>query len=208
MGPTRTTTSFWRRELPAKDNDIALLRPEALGKGKRFETDADANTESARSEQLLRCSACAPLQQEYLCECRAGYYCCEKVYCPRCARHFRRWFIGETLGIANRCSEPNHVTTALLEKSGNIYDLDPGKFRTLIRRRLKQAGIKGVPVIGGFEIAYRAQDQSWVLHINLLTFGVTRSALGKFEDMFKSTDFEPPTLTVSLEDPPEQRSLS
>jgi hypothetical protein len=78
---------------------------------------------------------------------------------PRCARHFRRWFIGETLGIVNRCSEPNHVTTALLEKSGNIYDLDPGKFRTLIRRRLKQAGMKGVPVIGGFEIAYRAQDQ-------------------------------------------------
>jgi hypothetical protein len=199
-------TSFWRREPPARNNDIMLLRPEMLEKGKRFETHADADAESVRSERLLRSSARASLQQEYLRECRAGYYYCEQIYCPRCARHFRRWFVGETLGSVGRCLGPNHVTTVLLAKSSNICDLHSGTFRTLIRRRLKQAGLKGVPAIGGFEMAYRAQDRSWVLHINLLTLGATRSALNKFEDMFKSSDLERSTQTVPLEDLPEQIS--
>jgi hypothetical protein len=192
-GMTRTTEPFWRQSQPPTNNDIVVLRPQTLEKGKRFETAADADAESKRSEKLLRTSGCVSLPQQYLCECRAGYYHCEKTYCPICARSFRRWFIGETLGIVDQCLGPNQVTTILLAKSEDINDLDPGTFRASARRRLHQAGLKAVPVIGGFEMVYRAQDKCWILHINLSTLGGTKLALSKFEESFESADFVRPT---------------
>ena len=207
MNTMCTTEPFWRRGQPPKIYDIAVLRPSNLEKGERFETIADAAAESLRSEQVLKRARRTSLPQQYLCECRAGYYHCEKLYCPVCGRAFRRWVIGETLNIVvGQCFGPNRVTTILLAKSKDIRDLDPSSFRALIRKRLNQAGLKAVPVIGGFEMAYRAQDKSWVLHINLLTLGATKLALSRLEDSFGSSQFLRPTQTVSLNDLPEQLS--
>jgi hypothetical protein len=98
------------------------------------------------------------------------------------------------------------VMTLLLARSGNIQELDSVSYRRVIRRRLSQAGLHDVPVIGGFEMVYRSQDKSWVLHINLLFLGGTTSALSKFEDLFATNEFVRPTQTVLLKDPPEQLS--
>jgi hypothetical protein len=43
---THTTEPFWRRSQPLTKNDVAVLRPETLEKGKRFETHADVDAES------------------------------------------------------------------------------------------------------------------------------------------------------------------
>jgi hypothetical protein len=201
-----TTEPFWRRSPPPRDYDIALLRQPSLEKGQRFETMADVGAECLRSERLLRSSGYASLPQQYLSECRAGYYHCERTYCALCARSFRRWFVGQTLGIVDQCLGPNQVTTILLAKSKDINDLDPGNFRASARRRLHQAGLKGGPVIGGFEMVYRAHDKCWILHMNLLTLGSTKLALNKFEESFESAEFVRPTQTVPLVDLPEQLS--
>jgi hypothetical protein len=205
MNSTRNATRFWwRRKLP-KNRDITLLRPPSLGKSERFETEADAKAESLRSERVFK-SKRASLPQIYLSECRAGYYSCDQTYCPSCARDFRRWFISEALRLVDLCPGRSRVITLLLARSGDIQDLRPADYLRLIRRRLDQAGLHNVPVIGGFEIVYRAQDRCWVLHINLLFLGGTTSALSKFEDSFASTQFVRPTQTVQLKDLPEQLS--
>jgi hypothetical protein len=139
-------------------------------------------------------------------ECRAGDYVCEQTFCPSCARDFRRWFIGDALRAVDLCPETSRVTTVLLARSGDIQDLEPANYLRLIRRRLNQAGLYDVQVIGGFEMVYRAQDKSWVLHINLLFLGGKRLALSKFEHSFASTQFVRPTQTVLLKDLPEQLS--
>jgi hypothetical protein len=73
----RRQPPFWRRQTPSREYDIELLRPAGLGRGKRFETFG--------SKELA----------DFLAECRAGDYECNKPFCPICARVFRRWFIDD-----------------------------------------------------------------------------------------------------------------
>jgi hypothetical protein len=206
MNTTRTAKPFWRRRIPPKKRDITLLRPLSLDKGKRFETEEDANAESLRSEGLLKSTNRASLPKQYLCECRAGHYHCEKTYCPICARDFRRWFIGESLRIVDQCRRTGRVMTFLLAKSRNIEDLDPNEHRHLLRKRLDRAGLASAYCIGGFEIIYRARDKHWVLHLNLLVLGGVKSALNMFEASFSSSKLFRPCQSVPLKNPAEQIS--
>ena len=76
--------------------DIALLRPDNLPRRHRFETMADAqarqDTELDRFEQIAgavpRCWPACLLQRRIP---------CAEVYCPICARLFRRWHTGQAL---------------------------------------------------------------------------------------------------------------
>jgi hypothetical protein len=206
MNKASQAERHWRTRKPPRSCDMTFLKPPSLGKSKRFETISDAIAESLRSEGVLKTTNRAILSQLYLHECRARYYHCEQIYCPLCSRAFRRWFIGEILRAANLCPNAGPVMTVLLAKSQNVRDLDPADYRPLIRRRLDQAGLSRIPVIGGFENVYRAQDKSWVLHINLLFLGGTKLAFNKFEGLFASTPFGRPTKAVPLRDLPEQLS--
>src|SRR5712664_3200070 len=100
MAKSRRQPPFWRRGTQRREYDIELLRPTGQAKGERFETVADAKAESERSKKLLRSfSGGSKEVAEFLQECRAGDYECNKPFCPICARQFRRWFIGELLRV-------------------------------------------------------------------------------------------------------------
>jgi hypothetical protein len=206
MNATHTATPFWRRRRPPRNRDVTLLSPPFLDKSKRFETVADAIAESMRSEDVLKITNRAVLPQQYLCECRAGDYRCERTYCPICARDFRRWFTGETLRVVELYPKRSRVMTLLLAKSRNIHDLDPASYRHVLRTWLNKAGLHSVSVIGGFEIVYRAQDKSWVLHINLLFLGGTKLAISQFGDSFAFSEFLRPTQMVPVNESAKQLS--
>ena len=61
-------------------------------------------------------------------------------------------------------------------------------------------------VIGGFEVSYKAKAQKWILHINLVIMGGSAKAIAKFESSFDESELDRPTMTVELEDLPEQLS--
>src|SRR4051794_6146727 len=206
MIATRTAKPFWLRRTPPRKRDISLLKPPTLHKSKRFETEADANAESVRSEATLKSTGRASLAQQYLCECRAGDYDCEKVYCPVCGREFRRWFIAEVFGILRQHSNNAHVVTVLLARSSNIDDLNPLEHRDSIRKKLDRTGLGAAYCIGGFEMIYRARDKCWVLHINLLIFGRTNSDVPRLEATFATTEFKRPYQCVRLRDVAKQIS--
>jgi hypothetical protein len=206
MKTTRAEKPFWRRRIPRKKRDITLLRPPSFNKSKRFETLADSNAESLRSEAILKSADRASLPQQYLCECRAGDYHCEKSYCPRCGREFRRWFIGEVLRLVDQCHRNAQIVTVLLARSRNIEDLKPTERRHLLRQRMDRAGLANAQCVGGFEMIYRARERYWVLHINLLIFGGTKMGLGRFAATFSSPEFVRPTQSVPLNDLPKQIS--
>lgn len=204
MVSNRKKPPFWQRKSPRRRHDIAVLRPESLPRGRRFETIADARRESERSQELLG----SGVKAEFLAECRAGYYQCNNPYCPICARTFRRWFTGEMLRVAKTESRTAHICTILLEAAGrsHINDLDPGPYRHMLRKRLERAGFNRTIVIGGFEIFYRARAQQWILHINLVVIGASESAIADFEGSFDESDLSRPTMTAALRDLPEQLS--
>jgi hypothetical protein len=198
---------FWRRRKPPAKYDIALLRPATLIPGERFETLKDARKESARSQALLRSSADgSDALADALAECLDGHYHCDQPFCPICARDFRRWLTGRLLRIT-RGPTPVHIYTVLLEEadSDNISELDPARYRHSLRKRLKRAGLD-VPVVGGFEVVYKARRKVWVLHINLMILGGTEKAHDNFETSFEASDLDRPVVSVKLSDPAEQLS--
>jgi hypothetical protein len=198
---------FWRRRKPPAEYDIALLRPATLHKGERFETLHDARRESVRSEALLKSTQHGSrASAETMSDCRDGHYQCDQPFCPICARDFRRWLIGQLLKITH-CSTPVRIYTVLLREadSDNISDLDPESYRHLLRKRLQRAGLD-VPVIGGFEVVYKARRKVWVLHVNLVMIGGDKKTHKNFKRSFDSSDIDRPVDSATLNDPAKQLS--
>lgn len=207
MASRQPKPPFWRRRSPPAKYDIGLLRPETLAKGERFETAQDARTESVRSETLLRSAQHGSnALAETLRECRDGHYQCDQPFCPICARHYRRWLIGQLLKITSGPA-PVHIYTILLQQadSESITELDPAPYRPLLRKRLQRAGLD-VPVIGGFEMVYKAKPKVWVLHINLVIIGGDKKAHRRFKKSFDGSDLDRPVVSAKLTDPVQQLS--
>lgn len=199
--------SYWRRG-PFLRFDIGRLLPGTLPRGKRFETVADANDESIRSEQVLLNRKSQNRFATYLIECRGECYHCEKTYCPRCARAFRRYLVGELLRLNDEFGGSVKISTVLLETvlKGKLNTLDIASYDQMLRKRLLRSGLSSVPIIGGIEIMYRADKKVWILHLNLAFFGGEPAAIAAFEETFSRAEFYRPVHTVDLKNPAQQFS--
>lgn len=199
---------FWRRRDPAAKYDVAALRPPPLQKGKRFETVEDSNEESARRQRSLVAHRTRNKFSTYLCDCLDGHYDCEKSYCPRCAREFRRYLTSELLRLKGKFRNSIKISTVLLQAApkGELATLEIQRYRHALRKRLVRAGLANTPVIGGFEVFYRAKERAWVLHVNLAFFSAEPAALLAFESGFSGSDLYRPVTTFELNDPAEQLS--
>ena len=208
MTQDRKQAPFWRRDDPSKKFDISQLRPSSLPLGQRFETTDDVLRESERSEQLLRQSKSGHLFAQFLQDCRAGHFHCEKPYCPICARDYRRWLVGQLLHITKERHQSCTFCTILLRAGAHdkIDDLVIKPYDGLLRKRLARAGLNAIPAIGGYEMIYRARDKEWILHINLLLIGGGKKAISKFLKTFGESDIERPVLATELKDVAEQLS--
>jgi hypothetical protein len=208
MAKSRRKPSYWRRTIPAAKFDVVKLRPKSLPRGKRFETRRDARKESVRSEALLSEQRRTGPYGTYVQECRQRDYHCEKTYCPGCARIFRRYIIGELLRLNAESKVKTWVLVVLLEAAprGKLQDLQIERYRQSLRKRLDRAGLGGVPVVGGFEMIYRARSKEWVLHINLVIFGGDDKAIAKFEGGFRDGGVYRPVERTRVKDPAEQLS--
>jgi hypothetical protein len=205
---SRRMRPYWRRIEPSAAFDIRKLRPHDLRRGKRFETVADVSFESIRSEKLLRRIHGGKPYSVTLQDCREGHYNCEQTYCPKCARIFRRYIIGELLRLQSASKTKTLVLVVLLEVAprGKLRDVQIGRYRHSLRKRLVRAGLNHVPILGGFEVAYRARSKEWVLHINLVVFGGCEKAIARFADGFADEIFYRQVERVIVKDAPEQLS--
>ncbi|WP_338691749.1 hypothetical protein V5279_36095 [Bradyrhizobium sp. 26S5] len=208
MTNPRRNVPFWRRLNPAAEFDIVGLLPSSLQKAERFETEADVDIESIRSERVLVGQRPRTEFAVYLSECREGHYSCERTYCPRCARAFRRHLIGELLRLSSKFNGGIKISTVLLATvtKGELGTLEIARHGHALRKRFVRAGLGDAAVIGGFEVSYRAREKIWVLHINLAIFGGDPDALAAFEAACSDTGLYRPVETVELMDAAEQLS--
>jgi hypothetical protein len=91
---------------------------------------------------------------------------------------------------------------------GKLQDLEIDRYRHSLRKRLDRAGLSQVPVVGGFEMIYRARSKEWVLHANLVMFGGDEAAIVRFEEGFRGGNLYRPVERVAVEDPAEQLSYA
>jgi hypothetical protein len=208
MTNARRKPPYWRRAKPKASYDIAKLRPPTLTSGKRFETLSDARNESRRREAMLTAYRAGNKYSRYLQECRNGDYDCERTYCPKCARTFRRHLIGQLLRLNSESHVKVQALVILLEAApkGNLQKLQIERYRHSLRKQLERVGLSGVPVVGGFELIYRSRMKQWVLHINLVMFGGDEDAVANFEDVFRNGDLYRAAERTVVEDPAEQLS--
>jgi hypothetical protein len=205
MTEKRIKRVFWRRRWLNQKFDIAALRPENLPKGRRFETIEDATAESERSEARLRgIDGKDRFLPVLLHNCRHGDNRCDQPYCPICGRTFRRWLISELLRLTQGRSA--QTITLLLEESADLKTLNPKAYHRRLRKRLQRAGFGTTPVIGGYEVVYRAKERHWVLHLHLLAIEVEASAIKKLRQSLNGSQFKRPIVTRPLADRPEQLS--
>ena len=208
MKTSRRKLPYWKRNNPAASFDIARLRPKTLARGKRFESPSDAHEDSVRSQVLLGRYRRGKAYGVYLQECREGHYQCERTYCAQCARTFRRYFTGQLLRLSSELKGEVHILVVLIETApkGELLKLEIERYRHSLRKRLDRAGLGKVPVIGGFEMYYRARSKEWILHINLVIFGGNEKAIRRFEDGFSDDEIHRPVRRDDLKDDAEQLS--
>jgi hypothetical protein len=207
MGTVREKAKFWRRGEPITIYDIGVLRPAHLEKKQRFETLDDTRAESRRSERLMQPGdGSVSWAAQMLHECRMGYHHCDQPYCPMCARRFRRWLTGELLRITE--NESVRILTVLLKAvdRGDLNCLQLKPFKHMLRKRLQRAGLGETPVVGGFEVVYRAREKVWMFHINLVIIGGDDEAITEFRKSFSGGDILRPVEMVDLKNPSEQLS--
>jgi hypothetical protein len=207
MASSRRIPVFWRRSVPRARFDLKKLRPGSLPRGRRFETQSDAAKESRRSEKLLDRQQSGAQYGVYLRECRGGDYDCDQPYCPKCGRVFRRYFAGELLRLSEGVDGEIVILVALLRTvaRGQLSTVEVEHLRHSLRKRLERSGLTG-PVIGGFELVYRAGTKEWVLHVNLVAFGADARSLNRLQESFASSDTYRPVQKVALTNPEEQLS--
>jgi len=203
---SRPQKPFWQRRKPLKRFDITMLRPARLKRKKRFETLADIHAESTRSQEVLA-RAGHRLAAEHLSDCQSGAYICEKTFCPICARAFRRWYTGQLLKH-EKAAKRAVVVTLLLEtaKRGQLEELHLEDYRPLLRKRLAISFERDVPVMGCFEVVYKATRKQWILHVNLLVIGADEAGLKTLKSQYADSLIHKPFEKANVIDPPKQLS--
>jgi hypothetical protein len=204
---------YWERADIPEERDLALLRPGSLPKTARFETVADAVSNSERLETSLLHNV--PVRggrrhnqfAEVLKDCRKGYYTCGKPFCPLCARLFRRWLFSEIAPIADASGSTGEVVNVFFEArdAGDLASAKPHVFKDRLRQQMHRSGFSDAIAIGGLEAGFK--KHRWILHGHVAVFGAAPSAMAEFRRFHEDVhDVSVPLVTQPLVDPIEQQS--
>jgi hypothetical protein len=198
--------TYWERvRIPARFDLVELL-PAGLPKSFRFETKADVIERSLATEKRLRKAGLSLRDMaESLADCRSGYYSCRQPICPICALAFRRWLAANGMALARKISNP--VTLTLFcdaVPEGRLHDADTAKIHDRVRQRFRRAGLGDIVAVGGTEVAYRADQKDWLVHLHLLVGDVEKSALERLRAAWAKSEIRAPLRISPLVDPPQQ----
>lgn len=185
--------------------DIALLRPDNLPRRHRFETMADAqarqDTELDRFEQIAELSHVAGR----LVSCSAESPCAE-VYCPICARLFRRWHTGQALRHQSTLDLQMLTVGLELVTTKRLANFDLRAVKRRAAQRFRRAAPSAQFILGGIEAEFRQNDDAFLLHAHLLVPRLPRGELIALRSAFADIDVTRAVKVQPLRDAPKQIS--
>ncbi len=199
---------YWFKAKVPLGHDIGALMPPPLPKGKRFETNLDAEKLSAAHERALRRHGSMKAEglADSLNACRRGDIVCASPTCPVCGRQYRRWLIAQGLRVAAVANRPKVVTVYLCESAeGSLNTANLRKLQGMLRARLRRSKLGKAVVIGGIEVGYRAKRKVWLIHAHLLVAEAPEAAIARFKDSHNSIRKKSVVVQL-LKDAPKQVS--
>ncbi len=190
---------IWRKIGIPKSRDIRRLAPASLPRNKRFETLSDVED---RKRKLIE--ALENLEPEL-----AGAYdnCtpeapCSIPGCPFCSRRNRGYRFSETMRI-NELPFPGprfYVTVYLATiTEGELAHTRIFDAHKKIRKRMERLGFRGV-LVGGTEAAWIAKRRVWILHLHILSIGVSSAEWDRLRTTMDDTDGAIPIKVERLKD--------
>jgi hypothetical protein len=198
---------FWLRKAPERKRDITVLRPASLPKGKRFETVADARRLSRARQEKIRTTDSS--LAEMLRECGRNRFVCASPSCPKCCRRFRQWLIAQALEAHEKLhGSGSRIITIYLGTlpEGQLAGASLRKAYAALRQRLNRGGLGGAVLIGGTEMAYRAKQHDWVLHVHLLGLRLKRADRDQLKEAFRGSSIPKALKQQKIKSPAQQIS--
>lgn len=203
----RNQKPFWLA-LPDTKFDISQLRPASLSKSERFETSSDVQALSLRREAKI--GKQIPALAGSLRDCRRGRVeVCGSPSCPRCGRLFRLWLTARGLEAFENLNGPSSriITMYLADvPEGQLASASMQRAHAALRQRLNRAGLCGVLLIGGTEVAYRAKQHEWILHVHLLCLRFKRNDGEKLKAAARGSPTSKPLKQQKIKSPARQIS--
>lgn len=181
---------FWKPYDPIPDFDITRLLPADLRRGKRFETEKDAERTREGAIHLLSHKKFGSRRYaEILQDCRDGHYPCERPYCSVCMRQFRRWRCAEFLRLCRAAKKKKRMYFLTITVDRVPFaDLD-GEAHHLkgYRQRVYQQLRKIMPraiVFGGLEASRRRGTETVRIHLHLILLNVNEAQIEALCDRY------------------------
>jgi hypothetical protein len=165
------TSSLFYNVKPHLKLDISKLFPHVNGKG-GFETPEQAQHYTDNHVKYLK--KYHPLKQRRLEAaikiCNSGGKPCGKVICGKCTRRYRRWFFSRAFRLYLEKLGIKFIITVFLEDvpQDELHLADLAKIKLRFRKRLQRLALGFLRIIGGIEIAWDNDNQSWRIHAHLL----------------------------------------
>jgi hypothetical protein len=113
---------------------------------------------------------------------------CGLPICSVCSRFFRAKFIAQVMALARSHVGPYRFVTLFLRdfESGQLCSCDLRRDQTAVRRRFDRLGFRGFTIVGGTEVIWRSQNQTWLLHLHLLAIGLDDTDVGSLRRSWPS----------------------
>jgi hypothetical protein len=186
----------WRGVPIPRSRDVRLLMPPSLPRGRRFETKDDARARNLARIEVL--SEREPAIAEAIDECCEASPC-GLPGCAVCASPYRIYSASEILRLAYSYVGPHQLATIYLDEieAGSLSTVSLKRAHARLRKRLERSGSQGPILVGGTEVAWIAQQRSWILHVHLLAIGVRDVA---WERLRASLDDIRPGIPLKVEE--------
>ena len=125
-----------------------------------------------------------------LVSCDGDVRACTLPICAVCARQYRIYAFGQLRKLAEAFEGPHQTVTIYLDEFalGDLQRASLKRAHDFLRQRFNRAGLKGSTLVGGTEAAWQAKRQRWLLHVHLLTTGVTEADWGRLDEKGKKGD--------------------
>jgi hypothetical protein len=106
---------------------------------------------------------------------------CGQVICAKCSCRYRRHPIREMVRLAKSRQGSHQIATIHLETIpvGSLEGVSIKRVQNRLRKQLQRCGFAGSILVGGIEVGWDQENQSWILHVHLLAIGVLEEAWTK-----------------------------
>ncbi len=179
---------FYRDYVPEPEFDIRNLMPDTLPKGKRFETESDADEERWIRVEILDKGSSKDRHLAKLMDACSPNSPCNLGSCPNCMCPTRIYRIGQTLRVFSVFNRVIPITLFFEMDNVPFGDLDTFSWDTIkdrLRQQLRRKLGKRAVVMGGLEVSADYTRKLWTPHAHLFVANCSHEKIEALRELYE-----------------------